>query len=48
VYVIGTVGKGRVVYSGCYCGYRHALAGAERELLLNLLRWLASPPAKGH
>jgi len=48
VYVIGTVGKGRVVYSGCYYGYRHALAGAEKELLLNLLRWLASPPAKGH
>jgi hypothetical protein len=41
VYVIGKVGKGHVVYAGCYYGYAKPLTGAERELVLALARWLA-------
>jgi hypothetical protein len=41
VYVSGEVGKGRVVYSGCYYGYKRPLEGVERDVLENVLRWLA-------
>ena len=41
VYVAGTVGKGRVVFSGCYYGYTNRLAGAEWEVLAGVLDWLA-------
>jgi hypothetical protein len=40
VYVIGKVGNGHVVYAGCYYGYEKPLSGAERELVLALVRWL--------
>ena len=42
VYVVAQVGKGRVVYSGCYYGYSKNLTGAERTVLLGLLDWLAA------
>ena len=45
VYVAGTVGQGRVVYSGCYYGYQAPLAGSERALVLDLVHWLAIPPS---
>jgi hypothetical protein len=40
VYVVGEAGRGRVVYSGCYYGYREPLTGAEKILILDLLRWM--------
>ncbi|MCK5805162.1 MAG: hypothetical protein KAI66_20185 [Lentisphaeria bacterium] len=41
VYVVAQVGKGRVVYSGCYYGYFKNLTGGERTVLLGLIDWLA-------
>ena len=41
VYVAGEVGKGRVVFSGCYYGYGRQLEGVEGEVLEGALRWLA-------
>ena len=41
VYVIGEVGKGRVLFSGCYYGYRGRLQGAEKDAVLGLTAWLA-------
>jgi hypothetical protein len=41
VYVIARIGKGRVVYSGCYYGYQRNLSGVERKVLLDLVDWLA-------
>jgi len=41
VYVAGEVGEGRVVYSGCYYGYRAPLSGTELEVLTSVLKWLA-------
>ncbi|MBT3379168.1 MAG: hypothetical protein HN742_13465 [Lentisphaerae bacterium] len=41
VYVVADVGKGRVVYSGCYYGYSKNLKGGERATLLGLVDWLA-------
>jgi len=41
VYVVAQVGKGRVVYSGCYYGYSKNSSGAERTVLLGLIDWLA-------
>lgn len=41
VYVAGQVGKGRVVFSGCYYGYARPLENTEREVLHNVVRWLA-------
>lgn len=41
VYVVGTVGQGRVVYAGCYYGYQNALSGPERTLVLDLVKWLS-------
>lgn len=43
VYVAGQVGKGRIVFSGCYYGYGRPLDGTEAELLEGCLRWLAEP-----
>ena len=40
VYVAGRVGNGRVVFSGCYFGYRRALEGPEREVFFSVLDWL--------
>ena len=40
VYVAGEVGKGRVIFSGCYYGYAHDLAGPEKAVFDALLRWL--------
>lgn len=40
VYVVGEVGKGRVVFSGCYYGYAARLSGPERDVLLGLVAWL--------
>jgi len=42
VYVAGVVGKGRVVFSGCYYGYGRQLDGVEGEVLEGVLRWLAA------
>ena len=42
VYVLGEIGAGRVVYSGCYYGYQRGLSGPEKDLLLSLVRWLAA------
>lgn len=41
VYVAGEVGEGRVIYSGSYYGYGRPLEGVERDVLENVLRWLA-------
>ena len=41
VYVLGEVGKGRVVYSGCYYGYTKDLTGTEKTVFDALVRWLA-------
>lgn len=41
VYVAAEVGKGRVVYSGCYYGYGQPLEGTEAQVLDGVLRWLA-------
>jgi hypothetical protein len=41
VYVVGTYGKGRVAFSGCYYGYAQELQGVEREVFFSLLNWLA-------
>ena len=41
VYVVGEVGKGRVVFSGCYYGYKRPLEGTEREVFHGVVRWLA-------
>jgi hypothetical protein len=41
VYVVGEVGKGRVVFSGCYYGYRKKLAGIENTVFEAMVRWLA-------
>jgi len=41
VYVVGEVGKGRVLFSGCYYGYAARLGGPERDALLGLVAWLA-------
>ena len=41
VYVAGTLGKGRVMFSGCYYGYSNDLEGAERDVFLSILDWLA-------
>lgn len=40
VYVAGTCGKGRVIYSGCYYAYRNDLSGLERKALLAIVDWL--------
>ena len=42
VYVCAQVGKGRVVFSGCYYGYARPLEGTEREVLHSVVRWLAA------
>jgi hypothetical protein len=47
VYVIGEIGKGRVVYSGCYYGYAHHLKGLERQVLLDLVEWLCGASDAG-
>ena len=44
VYVVGTCGKGRVVFSGCYYGYWKPLSGPEREALFAILDWLKGVP----
>jgi hypothetical protein len=41
VYVAGTFGKGRIVFSGCYYGYARPLEGVEQQVLEGVLRWLA-------
>jgi len=41
VYVAGAFGKGRVVFNGCYYGYRKDLSGMEEDLFLSMLDWLA-------
>ena len=41
VYVLGEVGKGRVVYSGSYYGYAKDLTGTEKTVFDALVRWLA-------
>ncbi|MDA0335263.1 MAG: hypothetical protein O2782_08880, partial [bacterium] len=41
VYVAGTFGKGRIVFSGCYYGYARPLEGVEQQVLEGALRWLA-------
>jgi hypothetical protein len=46
VYVVGEAGKGRVVYSGCFYGYKANLSGAEREVLLGLVGWLCGGAKK--
>ena len=43
VYVVGEIGKGHVVYAGCYYGYSKHLKGTERQLVLDLVAWLAHP-----
>jgi hypothetical protein len=40
VYIVGTFGKGRVVFTGSYYGYNKQLSGPEREAFFALLRWL--------
>lgn len=42
VYVVGQVGQGRVLYSGCYYGYAARLSGPEKDALLGLVAWLAA------
>ena len=44
VYVVGTVGKGRVVFSGSYYGYWKPLSGPEREVFFAILDWLKGSP----
>ncbi|NMA41432.1 MAG: hypothetical protein GX937_14780 [Lentisphaerae bacterium] len=44
VYVLGQVGKGKVVFSGCYYGYRNPLSGHEKEVFASTLNWLAAKP----
>ncbi|MBT6147833.1 MAG: hypothetical protein HOH74_20515, partial [Gemmatimonadetes bacterium] len=41
VYVAGTFGKGRILFSGCYYGYARPLEGIEAQVLDGALRWLA-------
>jgi uncharacterized membrane protein len=41
VYVLGQVGKGRVAFVGSYFGYKKAPEGAERQVFLGVLEWLA-------
>jgi hypothetical protein len=41
VYVAGEVGEGRVVFSGCYYGYKRTLEGTEREVFDAIVEWLA-------
>ena len=45
VYVVAEVGKGRVVFSGCYYGYTNPLSGLERTVFDAMLAWLAGPRA---
>jgi len=40
VYVVGEVGKGRVLFSGCYYGYRSLLSGTEEQVFNSTLHWL--------
>jgi hypothetical protein len=44
VYVLGQVGQGRVVFSGCYYGYHKPLSGHEKDVLTHTLNWLAGRP----
>ena len=44
VYVVGQVGKGRVMFSGCYYGYSHPLSGLEEEVFIAALHWLGKLP----
>ena len=41
VYGAGQVGRGRVIYSGCYYCYDRALEGAEAEVFWSCVKWLA-------
>ena len=41
VYVAGKVGRGRVMFSGCYYGHREELQGTERRIFPAVLDWLA-------
>ncbi|MGC9317487.1 MAG: hypothetical protein ACP5KN_05555 [Armatimonadota bacterium] len=41
VYVVGEVGSGRTIFSGCYYGYDNPLSGAEAEVFWSCVDWLA-------
>ncbi|OGV61687.1 MAG: hypothetical protein A3K19_24095 [Lentisphaerae bacterium RIFOXYB12_FULL_65_16] len=41
VYVVAEIGKGRVVFSGCYYGYTNDLSGFEKTVFDAMIRWLA-------
>ena len=40
VVVVAEVGKGRVVFSGCYYGYSKPLSGLEESVFQSMLNWL--------
>jgi hypothetical protein len=40
VYVVGECGKGRVVFSGCYYGYKNSLTDGEKKAVMGMLEWL--------
>ena len=40
VVVVADVGKGRVVFSGCYYGYSKPLSGLEESVFQSMLNWL--------
>lgn len=40
VYVIGEIGKGKVVFSGCYYSYYHPLSGHEKTVFDSVLKWM--------
>lgn len=44
VYVLGQVGKGRVMFSGSYYGYSNPLAGLEAKVFVSVLHWLGKLP----
>ena len=46
VYVVGTLGKGRVVFSGSY--YDRDLEGIEKQVLLYTLNWLGGAEGAAH
>lgn len=46
VYVVGEAGKGRVVYSGSFYGYKANLSRPEKDVLLGLLNWLCAGAKK--
>lgn len=41
VYVVGNVGKGKVIFSGCYYGYTGYVEGTEKDILASMLKWMS-------